>query len=152
MILHCHFRQVMIRFAWILFVALPFGAGLYAGSQRRPGLVGLRDALRADWPRDGQHVGIMTNGYDDHDETAEDDPLRCFEVHHPVLLPSGLEVDERPVAAHSSMAFDRGATSCDLVLMEHSFANSYGNPFTGGSHAHDCPKFENPHFLSALLI
>jgi hypothetical protein len=75
----------------------------------------------------------MSNEYGDHDGTAEDDPLWCFEVHHPVLLPSGPTVDERQAAAHSSMAFDRGASSCDLVLMKHSFANSYGNPFIGGS-------------------
>lgn len=131
----------MVCFAPVVAVALlPFVAGLVAGSQRQPGLVGVRDAFRDHWSRDNHHDGIMANEAGVDDGTAKKDPLRCFEVHHPVLTPQGPAVDERPVKLESRDVLDHDSASCDVLLMEYSFGNSYGSPFVGGSSlSRQCP-------------
>ncbi|KAI0551151.1 peptide N-acetyl-beta-D-glucosaminyl asparaginase amidase A-domain-containing protein [Xylaria curta] len=68
-------------------------------------------------------------------------PLECFQVAEPVLTPSGLTrrdanqipvfapADQKPIEA----VVDGGNQSspCTVVLMDHTFANSYGAPFVG---------------------
>ncbi|GAW23890.1 hypothetical protein ANO14919_134670 [Xylariales sp. No.14919] len=68
-------------------------------------------------------------------------PLECFQVAEPVLTPLGATrrdtsqppalapADQKPIEAAADSA---GASSpCAVVLMEHTFANSYGAPFVG---------------------
>lgn len=61
--------------------------------------------------------------------------LECFQVHQPVLTPSGL-TDDRVSSDGSSgttsvIAPTDPKPSCSLLLMQHSFAYSYGIPFVG---------------------
>ncbi|GAP90525.1 putative asparagine amidase a [Rosellinia necatrix] len=69
--------------------------------------------------------------------------LECFQVAEPVLTPSGVTrrdtsvlpkfapADQKPIDA-AAAATDTGASSpCAVVLMEHTFVNSYGFPFVG---------------------
>ncbi|KAF2970797.1 hypothetical protein GQX73_g2749 [Xylaria multiplex] len=68
-------------------------------------------------------------------------PLGCFQVAEPVLTPSGVTrrdtsqlpalspMNQKPIEA---AADDASVSSpCAVVLMEHTFANSYGFPFVG---------------------
>ncbi|KAI1299454.1 peptide N-acetyl-beta-D-glucosaminyl asparaginase amidase A-domain-containing protein [Xylaria venustula] len=68
-------------------------------------------------------------------------PLECFQVAEPVLTPSGVtrrdtsqppalvSTDQTPIEAVSD---DDGASSpCSVILMNHTFANSYGAPYVG---------------------
>ncbi len=67
------------------------------------------------------------------DETT---PLECFQVAEPVLTPAGLAVtDGRADHALTEIggAGLVGEPACEVVLMEHIFANSYGSPFVGRS-------------------
>ncbi|KAI0456686.1 peptide N-acetyl-beta-D-glucosaminyl asparaginase amidase A-domain-containing protein [Xylaria acuta] len=68
--------------------------------------------------------------------------LECFQVAEPVLTPSGLtrrDTSQVPAFAPANQqpivaaADDSGGASspCAVVLMEHTFANSYGAPFVG---------------------
>lgn len=139
--LSCQMRQILFRFAWVLAAVSPVTAGFDAGLKRQPGLAGLREALRADWPRCSQDDVVETNEMPDKDGIAKQDPLRCFEVHRPVLTPEGPVVDERPLVQGSPMENEgnQGASpSCDIVLMTHSFGNSYGDPFVAQYHPPDC--------------
>ncbi|KAI0490300.1 peptide N-acetyl-beta-D-glucosaminyl asparaginase amidase A-domain-containing protein [Xylaria cf. heliscus] len=68
-------------------------------------------------------------------------PLECFQVAEPVLTPAGLTrrdaslspafppPNQKPI----EVAVDSGSQSvaCAVVLMKHTFANSYGAPFVG---------------------
>ncbi|TVY86261.1 Peptide-N4-(N-acetyl-beta-glucosaminyl)asparagine amidase A, partial [Lachnellula willkommii] len=60
--------------------------------------------------------------------------LECFQVYQPVLFPSGA-VDETVTSDGSenttTIAPTTPATSCEVLLMEHSFGFSYGIPFVG---------------------
>ncbi|KAI1822729.1 peptide N-acetyl-beta-D-glucosaminyl asparaginase amidase A-domain-containing protein [Xylaria intraflava] len=72
-------------------------------------------------------------------------PLECFQVAEPVLTPSGLTrrdessppafvpANQNPIVAEAKRGdVDAGDLSpCAVVLMEHTFANSYGFPFVG---------------------
>ena len=57
-----------------------------------------------------------------------------FQVYQPVLTPSGT-VDETVLANGventTTIAESPASTSCEVLLMEHSFGNSYGSPFVG---------------------
>jgi hypothetical protein len=66
----------------------------------------------------------------DIDSQLVEQPLQCFEVHHPVLTARGGVVDNQLLVPPSTKTPHK---SCSLQLMEHSFANSYGQPFVGGS-------------------
>ncbi|KAI2631834.1 peptide N-acetyl-beta-D-glucosaminyl asparaginase amidase A-domain-containing protein [Hypoxylon sp. NC1633] len=62
---------------------------------------------------------------------ATSTPLECFQVAEPVFLPQGPAFRDgtyAPAANQDSIGDDAGYT---VVLMEHSFANSYGAPFVG---------------------
>lgn len=60
--------------------------------------------------------------------------LECFQVYQPVLFPSGA-VDETVISDGSenttTIAPTTPASSCEVLLMEHSFGFSYGIPFVG---------------------
>ncbi|KAH8685586.1 peptide N-acetyl-beta-D-glucosaminyl asparaginase amidase A-domain-containing protein [Tricladium varicosporioides] len=60
--------------------------------------------------------------------------LECFQVHQPVLFPSGV-VDTTTTSEGSEnttiIAVTETASSCKVLLMEHSFGFSYGIPFVG---------------------
>lgn len=64
--------------------------------------------------------------------------VECFEVHQAVPTPGGLTVESagRGEAAPADDASDSAVQeeSCSVVLMEHDFAYSYGEPFVGWSH------------------
>ncbi|KAJ8129215.1 hypothetical protein O1611_g4415 [Lasiodiplodia mahajangana] len=66
--------------------------------------------------------------------------LECFQVAEPVLTPSGVTrrdssqapaivaADQIPIEAAAASS---SASSCSVVLMVHTFANSYGFPYVG---------------------
>lgn len=56
------------------------------------------------------------------------DPLECFEVTTPVLTADSV-VDGNEVLGHTTEP--EPPSSCQVELMDHVFANSYGNPFVG---------------------
>ncbi|KAJ2985120.1 hypothetical protein NUW58_g5704 [Xylaria curta] len=67
--------------------------------------------------------------------------LECFQVAEPVLTPSGLTprdvsqvpafapADQKPIEAVAGSG--SASSPCAVVLMEHTFVNSYGFPFIG---------------------
>ncbi|KAI1171914.1 peptide N-acetyl-beta-D-glucosaminyl asparaginase amidase A-domain-containing protein [Nemania sp. FL0916] len=63
--------------------------------------------------------------------------LECFQVAEPVLTPSGLQPasasgPQVPIGGSIGRPPPHGGASpCAVVLMEHTFANSYGSPFVG---------------------
>lgn len=59
--------------------------------------------------------------------TATATVLENFEVHQPVLTPSGATLDDGESTGGSSSVGD----SCSVVLMDHIFAYSYGTPYVG---------------------
>lgn len=60
--------------------------------------------------------------------------LEDFEVHQPVLTPSGATLDNGDSTGDSSSVGD----SCSVVLMDHIFAYSYGTPYVGSFTPPDC--------------
>lgn len=60
--------------------------------------------------------------------------LECFQVYQPVLTPSGV-TDETVLGDGAenttTIAAAASETSCEVVLMQHDFAFSYGLPFVG---------------------
>jgi hypothetical protein len=60
--------------------------------------------------------------------------LECFQVYQPVFFPSGA-VDETVTSDGlentTTIAPTASASSCEVLLMEHSFGFSYGMPFVG---------------------
>lgn len=77
-------------------------------------------------------------------------PLECFQVAEPVLTPSGvtrrdtsqipgfLPTDQKPIGIAGDVddivdALSPSPSPCAVVLMVHTFANSYGAPFVGTS-------------------
>lgn len=59
--------------------------------------------------------------------TATATVLEDFEVHQPILTPSGATPDDGDSTDNSSSVED----SCSVVLMDHVFAYSYGEPYVG---------------------
>lgn len=59
--------------------------------------------------------------------TATSTVLEDFEVHQPVLTPEGATLDDGQSTQDSSSVED----SCSVVLMDHVFAYSYGEPYVG---------------------
>lgn len=60
--------------------------------------------------------------------------LEVFQVYQPVLIPPGVSDETASydgVEATSIIASTNVATSCKVVLMEHTFGYSYGIPFVG---------------------
>ena len=60
--------------------------------------------------------------------------LECFQVYQPVLTPSGATDDTLSsdgLENTTTIASASSGSSCELLLMEHSFAFSYGMPFVG---------------------
>ena len=61
-------------------------------------------------------------------------PLECFQVAEPVLAPGGPSFSDSSAekafrdSVGSGTAFE---PACDVLLMNHTFANSYGAPFVG---------------------
>ncbi|KAL2073237.1 hypothetical protein VTL71DRAFT_10561 [Oculimacula yallundae] len=58
--------------------------------------------------------------------------LEVFQVHQPVLSPSGVP-DQTTIedGSNNTTAHTSHSTSCEALLMEHSFGFSYGKPFVG---------------------
>ncbi|KAI1766499.1 peptide N-acetyl-beta-D-glucosaminyl asparaginase amidase A-domain-containing protein [Hypoxylon sp. FL1150] len=63
-------------------------------------------------------------------------PLECFQVAEPVLTPQGPAFRDGISASTADPA--SAEAGCTVVLMEHSFANSYGAPFVGNYTPPDC--------------
>lgn len=80
--------------------------------------------------------------------TPSSSVLECFQVYQPVLFPSGA-VDETLASDGlentTTIAPTTPASSCEVLLMDHSFGFSYGIPFVGLS-----PK--PPQLYSKILI
>ena len=83
----------------------------------------MRDAMRSV-------VDVVDNGFAKTlrrvDDLATKDPLRCFQVANPVMTPEGIVVDNEILDGPAPYA-----SSCEVTLMDHVFANSYGQPFVG---------------------
>lgn len=65
-------------------------------------------------------------------------PLECFQVAEPVPSPAGLSAlpdgsATRALTENGNNAATGNEAPCGVVLMEHTFANSYGAPFIGKS-------------------
>jgi hypothetical protein len=56
-------------------------------------------------------------------------PVQVFQVFPPVLGSTGLIESNRAVA--NTNVTDASGSSCQVILMEHSFATSFGKPFVG---------------------
>jgi hypothetical protein len=61
--------------------------------------------------------------------SASTTPVQIFQVFSPVLGSTGLIGSNGPVA--NANATEASATICQVTLMEHSFASSFGKPFVG---------------------
>lgn len=71
--------------------------------------------------------------------TAAATVLEVFQVHQPVLTPSGPTLDDAVNAGDDDDASGASAgDSCSVVLMDHVFAVSYGAPFIGAYTPPDC--------------
>lgn len=66
--------------------------------------------------------------------TATSTVLEDFEVHQPVLTPSGATLDDGQSTQDSSSV----EAACSVVLMDHVFAYSYGEPYIGNYTPPDC--------------
>lgn len=64
--------------------------------------------------------------------------LEVFQVHQPVLTPSGPTLDDAADGDDDDAAGGAAGNSCSVVLMEHVFAVSYGAPFIGAYAPPDC--------------
>lgn len=60
-------------------------------------------------------------------ESPNPKPLECFQVASPVLTDDGLVSGSHEFETANGY----NAPSCQTVLMDYHFANSYGNPFVG---------------------
>lgn len=70
--------------------------------------------------------------------TAAATVLEVFQVHQPVLTPSGPTLDDAVVGDDDDAAGGSAGESCSVVLMDHVFAVSYGAPFIGAYAPPDC--------------
>jgi hypothetical protein len=65
--------------------------------------------------------------------------LECFQVAEPVLTPQGAQSSSGGGAPVTTNATDSSPTaSCQVLLMDHVFGNSYGTPFVGQYTPPDC--------------
>ncbi|KAI1813554.1 peptide N-acetyl-beta-D-glucosaminyl asparaginase amidase A-domain-containing protein [Poronia punctata] len=74
-------------------------------------------------------------------------PLECFQVAKPVLTPAGVTrrdtadlvpLNQKSIETNSGFGDDDEPEPCAVILMEHTFANSYGAPFVGKYTPPDC--------------
>ncbi|KAF4625881.1 hypothetical protein G7Y89_g12283 [Cudoniella acicularis] len=66
--------------------------------------------------------------------TSSTPVLECFQVYQPVLFPSGAvdsTISGDGTDDTTTIASTEAASSCEVLLMEHSFGFSYGIPFVG---------------------
>ncbi|KAL1867730.1 hypothetical protein Daus18300_006286 [Diaporthe australafricana] len=70
--------------------------------------------------------------------TAAATVLEVFQVHQPVLTPSGPTLDDADDDGEAAGGSTGGSDSCSVVLMDHVFAVSYGAPFVGAYTPPDC--------------
>lgn len=85
----------------------------------------MRDAMRS--AVDVVDNGFATDGMAPRaDALATRKGLRCFQVANPVMTPEGMVVDDEIIDGPSPYS-----SSCQVTLMDHVFANSYGQPFVG---------------------
>lgn len=68
--------------------------------------------------------------------TAAATVLEVFQVHQPVLTPSGPTLDD--AVSDDDASGGSAGDSCSVVLMDHVFAVSYGAPFIGAYTPPDC--------------
>lgn len=64
--------------------------------------------------------------------------LEVFQVHQPVLTPSGPTLDDAAAGDDDDASGGAAGNSCSVVLMDHVFAFSYGAPFIGSYTPPDC--------------
>lgn len=112
----------MARVSWLVASLAAVAAATKPAQDHapRPGISGVRDLIQQSH-HDGQPPRSRGELY------APEQPLECFEVASPILHPGGLyagseSFGESPIP---------DAPSCEVVLMDHHFANSYGQPFVG---------------------
>lgn len=70
--------------------------------------------------------------------TAAATILEVFQVHQPVLTPSGPTLDDAADGDGDDAPGGSAGNSCSVVLMDHVFAVSYGAPFIGAYTPPDC--------------
>ena len=70
--------------------------------------------------------------------TAAATVLEVFQVHQPVLTPSGPTLDDDAGEGDDDSPGASAGGSCSVVLMDHVFAFSYGAPFIGAYTPPDC--------------
>jgi len=70
--------------------------------------------------------------------TAAATVLEVFQVHQPVLTPSGPTLDDAAASDDDGASAGSAANACSVVLMDHVFAFSYGAPFVGAYTPPDC--------------
>ncbi|KAH8785079.1 peptide N-acetyl-beta-D-glucosaminyl asparaginase amidase A-domain-containing protein [Diaporthe sp. PMI_573] len=70
--------------------------------------------------------------------TAAATVLEVFQVHQPVLTPSGPTLDDAAASDDDEASAGSAANACSVVLMDHVFAFSYGAPFVGAYTPPDC--------------
>ncbi|POR33642.1 Peptide-N4-(N-acetyl-beta-glucosaminyl)asparagine amidase A [Tolypocladium paradoxum] len=120
-----------------------WGFALMAPAVLALGRARMRDAMRGV-------VDVVDNGFVGHgiapraDEWTAKKPLRCFQVASPVMTPKGLVVDDEIIDFQSS-----NSSSCQVTLMDHVFANSYGQPFVAN---YEPPSCAFGRFLASRVI
>ncbi|KAI0006960.1 peptide N-acetyl-beta-D-glucosaminyl asparaginase amidase A-domain-containing protein [Xylariaceae sp. FL0662B] len=78
-------------------------------------------------------VGGLLNGTltESAPPAAASTPLECFQVTEPVLTPPGLTPTPGQALVEANADITDEPSLCTVVLMEHTFENSYGAPFVG---------------------
>ncbi|KAL7623808.1 hypothetical protein AAE478_005362 [Parahypoxylon ruwenzoriense] len=84
--------------------------------------------------------------------TATSTPLECFQVSQPVLTHQGLEFRDA-VHAQAVVPIPAGgdANAVTVLLLEHSFANSYGHPFVGEGN-YTPPEYDFDHVVINFTV
>lgn len=85
---------------------------------------------------------------------SQDAPLECFQVQHPVLTDLGTVSGDRLLDPRSNEE-NKNLESCQLTLMKHSFAFSYGHPFVGKLElymSHHIAEYTNILFFTADYV
>jgi hypothetical protein len=98
----------------------------------------LRDCMpRNDWDAEALSTTISKSQLEKYDApapSATSSVLEVFQVYQPVLTSSGA-TDETILGDGSenttSLAATSSGTPCQIILMQHTFAYSYGEPFVG---------------------
>ncbi|OTA91718.1 hypothetical protein M434DRAFT_75833 [Hypoxylon sp. CO27-5] len=120
---------------WVLLAALLIGVSLaHPDARYPPQKIVEKDARVARSPFAkfknlvaGDAIEISTNSA----QGAARTPLECFQVAEPVLTPQGAAFRDGINTPILNSAPAGDAAGSTVVLMEHSFANSYGAPFVG---------------------